>query len=54
VEYLVTHGAGKIRVIDNLATSQLDNIAKFLDGKVEFMKGDIRHAEDCRLACEGM
>jgi len=55
VEYLVTHGAGKIRVLDNLATSQLDSIAKFLEGKnVEFLKGDIRNPDDCRNACEGI
>jgi UDP-N-acetylglucosamine/UDP-N-acetyl-alpha-D-glucosaminouronate 4-epimerase len=55
VEYLVTHGAGKIRVLDNLATSQLDSISRFLTGsRVEFMEGDIRNPEDCRKACEAM
>ena len=55
VEYLVTHGAGKIRVLDNLATSQLDSITPFLTGnQVEFLEGDIRNPDDCRKACEGM
>jgi len=55
VEYLVTFGAGKIRVLDNLATSSLDNITKFLPEKnVEFLEGDIRDGSICRKACEGM
>jgi UDP-N-acetylglucosamine 4-epimerase len=55
VEYLVTFGAGKIRVLDNLATSSLDNLNRFLEaGKIEFMEGDIRDTEMCKKACEGM
>src|SRR5262245_1155898 len=54
VEYLVTFGAGKIRVLDNLATSSLDNIAPWLGGTVEFMEGDIRDRAVCHKACEGI
>ena len=54
VEYLVAFGAGKIRVLDNLATSSIDNITPWLDGRIEFIEGDIRDPETCRRACKGM
>ena len=53
VEYLVGFGAN-VRVLDNLATSSLDNIAPWLDGRVEFIEGDIRDLATCRSSCEGM
>ncbi len=42
VEYLVRHEAGKIMVVDNLATGNLDNIRGFIEeGKIEFFETDI-------------
>ena len=51
VEYLMKHGAGKVIVLDNLATGSLDNIRPFLDNpRFEFIKGDIRDYETVREA----
>ncbi len=55
VEYLVHHGAGKIRILDNLCEGSLGNIANFLDRKeVEFIEADIVDESVCRSACEGI
>jgi UDP-N-acetylglucosamine/UDP-N-acetylgalactosamine 4-epimerase len=55
VEYLVKHGAGKIRVLDNLSTGHRHNVAPFLSYPgFEFMEGDIRDKEVCRSACKGI
>jgi UDP-N-acetylglucosamine 4-epimerase len=44
-----------IRVLDNLATGHLKNIAEFIDkNKIEFIEGDIRDKSICFKACEGM
>ena len=44
-----------VRVMDNLATGSLDNIAPFRNHpKFEFMEADIRNYEDCLRACEGI
>jgi UDP-N-acetylglucosamine/UDP-N-acetylgalactosamine 4-epimerase len=44
-----------VRVLDNLATGHLSNLAEFNSKpKFQFMEGDIRNAEDCNKACEGM
>jgi len=52
-EYLLKHGAAKVRVLDNLLTSKIENISEFLSHKnFEFMEGDIRDLEICRKACE--
>ncbi|MDO8519235.1 MAG: NAD-dependent epimerase/dehydratase family protein, partial [Deltaproteobacteria bacterium] len=68
MKYLVTGGAGFIgshlvehllskdaivRVLDNLETGKMENIAPYLP-KIEFVKGDIRDRETCRQACQGM
>jgi UDP-N-acetylglucosamine 4-epimerase len=55
VSYLMQHGAGKVRVLDNLDTGNRVNIAEFeaLDN-FEFMEGDIRDLETCLKATEGM
>lgn len=54
VEYLLKYGAKKVRIIDNLSNSSLDNLAPFLDRPAcEFFKGDITLAEDCELAVAG-
>ena len=54
-EYLLAHGAGKVRVFDSLATGFRKNIAPF-EGlpNFEFVEGDIRDAEACAKACEGI
>jgi UDP-N-acetylglucosamine 4-epimerase len=55
VEYLLKHGAGKVRVIDNLATGRLSNIQEFKSNpSFEFFEGDIRNLDDCRKACQGI
>lgn len=54
-EYLLKHGAGKVRVFDNLSTGLEKNIAPFRAyASFEFIEGDIRDAETCRSVCEGI
>ena len=67
-KYLVTGGAGfigsniveelvkrghKVRVLDNLSTGNMDNLAPF-KGRIEFHKGDIRKGKDVSKALKGM
>lgn len=53
VEYLLKHGAKKVRVLDSLLTGRIENLAAFRDHpRFEFVEGDIRNPEDCRQACE--
>ena len=55
VEYLLTNGAGKVRVLDNLATGSINNVNLFKSYRqYEFMEGDIRDAATCDKACEGI
>lgn len=55
VEYLLKHGADKVRVLDNLATGLQSNIDLFKDNPAfEFINGDIRDAAVCKQACEGI
>ena len=55
VEYLLKHGAGKVRVLDNLITGRESNIEAFQSNdRFEFLNGDIRNLEDCQKACEGV
>jgi UDP-N-acetylglucosamine 4-epimerase len=55
IAYLLRHGAGKVRILDNLLTGSMDNIQEFLTlDNVEFMEGDIRDPEICAKACEGI
>ena len=54
-EYLLQHGAGKVRVLDNMSNgfeSNLDLLKQY--PAFEFIEGDIRHADTCLKACEGM
>jgi UDP-glucose 4-epimerase len=66
--YLVTGGAGfigshivealiergeRVRVLDNLSTGRLENIAPFLD-RAEFVEGDLCDGETVRRAVEGV
>jgi UDP-N-acetylglucosamine 4-epimerase len=54
-EYLVTHQAGKVRVLDNLSTGYMKNIEPFLSrSSFEFIKGDIRDLKTCREAVADM
>lgn len=55
VEYLLQHGAGKVRVLDNLSNGYFENIQEFISQpNFEFIEGDIRDLETCRKALEGM
>ncbi len=55
VEYLLKHGAGKVRVLDNLSNGFYKNIEAFVDNPAfEFINGDIRDKETCVKALEGI
>jgi UDP-N-acetylglucosamine 4-epimerase len=55
VEYLLHHGAGKVRVLDNYATGFEQNLAPFAKNPhLELVRGDIREPETCRRACTGI
>lgn len=56
VEYLLTNGVKKVRVLDNLSTGHKKNLERFLEKyeNLEFMYGNLANLEDCRKACEGM
>jgi UDP-N-acetylglucosamine 4-epimerase len=55
VEYLLQHGAGKVRVLDNFSTGSMENIAPYL-ARPEFslIEGDIRDLDTCRRAVDGV
>lgn len=55
VGYLLKYGAGKVRVLDNLATGFKANLSEF-EGlpNFEFIEGDIRDLETCKKAMEGI
>jgi len=50
------HNGTDVRVLDNLSAGSLDNLAGFgdLPGRLEFLKGDLRNADDVRRAVEGV
>lgn len=55
VEYLLQHGVGKVRVLDNLSNGFRRNLELFENhSSFEFMEGDITNPEDCARACAGM
>ena len=55
VEYFVKHNIGKVRILDNLTTGYLSNIAPYLDlPNVEFVHGNIKDLDTCQQACAGM
>jgi UDP-N-acetylglucosamine 4-epimerase len=55
VEYLLAHGAAKVRVLDNLITGLSSNVDRFRDDpRYEFLEGDMREPETCLRACAGM
>jgi len=54
-EYLLKHGAAKVRVLDNMANGFESNIAVLKQYPAfEFIEGDIRNADTCLAACAGM
>jgi UDP-N-acetylglucosamine 4-epimerase len=55
VTYLLEHGVGKVRVLDNLSNGFKRNLEQFMDNPAfEFMEGDITNPDDCARACAGM
>ncbi len=55
VEYLLTWKAGRVVVLDNLATGSLSNIQAFMGlSNFTFIQGDICNASDCEKACAGI
>ncbi len=54
VEFLLDKGF-YVRVLDNLATGNIENIRPYLsNSRFEFIEGDIRDYDVCEKACEGM
>lgn len=52
-EYLLHHGAAKVRVLDNLVNGFKSNLAVLQQYPAfEFIEGDIRSAETCAVACK--
>ncbi len=54
-EYLLKNGAAKVRVLDNMVNgfeSNIDLLKQYPN--FEFIQGDIRNADDCAKACQGM
>lgn len=55
VAYLLSNGAGKVRVLDNFATGLESNVNLFRQyPKYEFVQGDIRDKVTCEKACSGI
>jgi len=53
VGYLLRHGVGKVRVLDNLSEGKLQNIEPFMNlPNFEFIEGDITDADTCMRACK--
>ena len=54
-EYLLAHGAAKVRVLDNMANG-FDTNLNVLQAypAFEFINGDIRNFDTCKKACEGI
>ncbi len=54
-EYLLKHGAKKVRVLDNLTNGFQSNLDILKNNAAfEFIEGDIRNFETCLQACSGM
>jgi len=67
--YLVTGAAGfigssiaeallargeTVRGFDNLSTGKMENVQPLIGHGLEFVEGDLRNADDCARACEGV
>ncbi|MGB4844571.1 MAG: NAD-dependent epimerase/dehydratase family protein [Ferruginibacter sp.] len=54
-EYLLKHGAKKVRVLDNMVNGFISNIEILKKySAFEFIDGDIRNADTCMQACSGI
>lgn len=54
-EYLLKNNAGKVRVLDNMANGFESNVNILKQYPAfEFIKGDIRDPDTCRMACGGI
>lgn len=54
-EYLLRHGAAKVRVLDNMVNGFESNIEILRQySAFEMIEGDIRNADTCAAACAGM
>jgi len=54
-EYLLKHGAAKVRVLDNMVNGFDKNLEILRQyNTFEFIEGDIRNADVCQQACEGI
>jgi UDP-N-acetylglucosamine/UDP-N-acetylgalactosamine 4-epimerase len=54
-EYLLSHGAKKVRVLDNMVNGKKSNLAILEQyPQFEFIEGDIRNLETCQQACAGI
>lgn len=54
-EYLLKYGAKKVRILDNLSTGSLTNVSDYLTHPAfEFLQGDIRDLNTCKMAVLGM
>ncbi len=55
VEYLLKHGAGKVKVLDSLITGHYENVQQFENyPEFEFIEGDIRNQSICESATNGV
>lgn len=55
VEHLLSFGAAKVVVLDNLSNGFYKNIEAFAKHPAfEFIQGDIRNIDDCKKACNGI
>ncbi|MFT3981612.1 MAG: SDR family oxidoreductase [Ferruginibacter sp.] len=54
-EYLLKHGAAKVRVLDNMVNGFEKNLSILQQyPQFEFMEGDIRNPDTCRQACQAI
>src|SRR6187399_2342253 len=54
-EYLLKHGAAKVRVLDNMVNGFEQNLTSLKEYPAfEMIEGDIRNADICQQACEGI
>ena len=55
VQYLLQHGAKKVRVLDNFSNGYRENLTEFMANPAfELMEGDIRDVDTCHRAVKNM
>ncbi len=55
IEYLLLHGAKKVRVLDNFSTGNRKNIEQFESNpSFELIEGDIRDVDTCNNVCQNI